>query len=155
MLKLETMSDPDFQLYLRRAIPQYAYDQVRGGNWTPEESVGRASAEFRQSLTNGPQTEGHYLLTIFDEKGAKVGMIWWAMNQRGKQKIAFLADFFIFGEFRHKGYEKEALALLEEHARAQGATRMELQIFAHNAEDRDMYKASDFGEVSVYFGKNI
>ena len=155
MLKIETMTDADFQLYLRKAIPQYAYDQVRGGNWRPEESVGRAQAEFRQTLPNGPNTEGHHLLTIFDAEGHKVGMAWWAMNQRGAQKIAFLADFFVFGEFRHKGYENEALALLEQDAKAQGVSRIELQVFAHNAEDREMYKNNDFTEVSVYLGKDI
>lgn len=155
MLKLEPMSDADFQLYLRKAIPQYAYDQVRGGNWRSDESVARAQAEFRQTLPDGPKTEGHHLLTIFDAEGRKVGMAWWAMNQRGHQKIAFLADFFIFGEFRHKGYETQALELLEQDARANAVSRIELQVFAHNVEDREMYKASQFTEVSVYLGKNI
>jgi len=155
MLKFETMSDADFQRYLRRAIPQYAYDQVRSGNWKPDESMSRAQSEFLQTLPNGPQTEGHYLITISEmDQGNKVGMLWWALNQRGTQKIAFLADFFLFSDFHHKGYEAEALTLLQQETGKMGVERIELQVFAHNTEDLSTYRMNGFDEVSIYLGKN-
>jgi GNAT superfamily N-acetyltransferase len=156
MLKFETMTDTEFQMYLRRAVPQYAYDQVRSGNWKPDESMSRAKSEFLHTLPNGPLTEGHYLILITDlDKGNKVGMLWWAMNQRGTQKIAFLADFFVFSEFRNKGYEAEALTLLQGECSKLGVERIELQVFAHNAEDLSVYRMNGFGEVSIFFGKSV
>jgi GNAT superfamily N-acetyltransferase len=155
-VKFETMSDADYQMYLRRAIPQYAYDQAHCGNWKSDESVGQARAEFLQTLPNGPQTERHFLVTIIEtDKGSKVGMMWWAMNQRGDHKIAVLADFFIFSESRRKGYEVEALTSLMEEAGRLGAERIELQVFAHNSDDITMYKENGFKEASIYFGKDI
>ncbi len=97
MLKFETMTDADFQMYQRRAIPQYAYDRVRAGNWKRDESISRAQSEFLQTLPIGSLTEGHSLIVITEaDNGNKVGMLWWAMNQRGNQKITFLAYFSFF-----------------------------------------------------------
>jgi ribosomal protein S18 acetylase RimI-like enzyme len=150
------MTDSDFQMYLRRAIPQYAYDQVRSGNWKSDESMGRAQSEFSKTLPEGPQTEGHNLITISDaEKGMKVGMLWWAMNQRGTQKIAFLADFFVFSEFRNKGFEMEAMNLLQVECSKLGVERIELQVFAHNEEDVTLYRNNGFTIISHYFGKDV
>jgi GNAT superfamily N-acetyltransferase len=155
VIKFEPMSDDDFQMYLRKAIPQYAIDQARSGNWKPAEAAGRARAEFQQTLPNGMATPDHYFFSIVDEENHKVGMLWWAMNQRGSQRIAFIADFFIFGEFRHKGYEAQSLQLLEEEVRQQGVERLEVQVFAHNAEDAAMYRAGNYSDVSLFLGKNL
>jgi RimJ/RimL family protein N-acetyltransferase len=155
MLKFETMSDADFAAYLRKAIPEYAYDQLRAGNWTADEAVGRARAEFQQMLPNGPQTPNQHLYTILDAQGHKAGMFWYFVNADRPRKTAFLIDFFIFPESRQKGYEAEALTLFEADARQFEVERVELQVFSHKPEQLALYREAGYGETSVFFAKEL
>jgi GNAT superfamily N-acetyltransferase len=155
MLRLEAMSDQDFAAFIRKSVPEYAYDQMHAGNWTAEEAAGRARAEFQQMLPNGQQTSNQYLKVVMDEQGHKVGMLWYFVDVSQTLKKAFLIDFFIFPEGRHKGYEAEALALFEQDARSNGATRVELQVFTHKTDDVALYQNNGYQQTSVFFAKNL
>jgi len=155
MLHFEPMSDTDFAAFLRKSVPEYAYDQMRAGNWTSNEAVGRARAEFQQMLPQGPQTPNAYLRSILDESGQKVGMTWYFVDVNRSRKTAFLIDFFIFPEARKKGYEAQAFELFENEARGLGVERVELQIFSHKGEDVLLYRENGYGETSVFFAKDL
>ncbi len=155
MLKLEPMTDEDFAAFLRKSVPEYAYDQMRAGNWTAAEAAGRARAEFQQMLPNGPQTPNACLRTIFDEKGYKVGMLWYYIEANRSRKTAFLIDFFMFPEGRRKGYEPQVFELFEAEARAQGVERVELQIFTEKAEAVQLYRENGYQETSIFFSKDL
>lgn len=155
MLKLEPMIDEDFAAFLRKSVPEYAYDQMRAGNWTAAEAAGRARAEFQQMLPNGPQTPNACLRTIFDDKGYKVGMLWYYIEANRSRKTAFLIDFFMFPEGRHKGYEPQVFELFEAEARAQGVERIELQIFTEKTEAVQLYRENGYQETSIFFSKDL
>ncbi len=155
MVTFSPMTDEDFAAFIRKSIPEYAYDQMRSGNWTATEAAGKARAEFQQMLPDGPQTPNAYLHTILDEQGYKVGMIWYFIDPSRTRKTAFLIDFFLFSEGRHKGYEAQALALFEEEARSLGVERIEMQIFTHKAEDVALYRQNGFLETSIFFAKDF
>jgi GNAT superfamily N-acetyltransferase len=155
MIKFEPMSDEDFAAFLRKSVPEYAYDQMRAGNWTANEAVGRARAEFQQMLPQGSQTPNAYLRTILDESGQKVGMLWYFVDVNRSRKTAFLIDFFIFPEARHKGYEAQAFELFENEARNLGVERVELQVFSHKEEDVVLYQNSGYTQTSVFFAKGL
>ncbi len=155
MVTLKTMSDEDFAAFLRKSIPEYAYDQMRAGNWTAEESAGRARAEFQQMLPDGPQTPNAHLRLMLDEKGSKIGMLWYFVDTKRARKTAFLIDFFVFPEGRRKGYEAQAFAVFEEEARQLGVERVELQVFFHKPEQLSLYREAGYGETSVYFAKDL
>ncbi len=154
MITLSPMSDTDFQMFLRRAVPQYAYDQMRSGNWPAEQAAARAQQEFQQLLPQGPRTPGHFFMNILAED-KKVGMLWFVMDQSRAQPTAFLADFFIFGEFRSRGYGLPAMAALEEAARAQGAQRIEVQVFGHDEDAFKLYSEAGLKVRSYYMGKTL
>ncbi|MEJ5226116.1 MAG: GNAT family N-acetyltransferase [Anaerolineales bacterium] len=154
MITLSPMSDTDFHMFLRRAVPQYAYDQMRSGNWPAEQAAARAQQEFQQLLPQGPRTPGHFFMNILAED-TKVGMLWFVMDQSRAQPTAFLADFFIFGEFRNRGYGLPAMAALEEAARAQGAQRIEVQVFGHDEDAFKLYSEAGLKVRSYYMGKTL
>ncbi len=155
MVTFQTMSDTDFAAFLRKAIPEYAYDQMRAGNWSSDESVGRARAEFQQMLPNGPETPNAHLRLILDEKGSKIGMLWYFIDTNRARKTAFLIDFFIFPEGRRKGYEAQAFSVFEAEARQLGVERVELQVFSHKPEQLALYREAGYGEKSIYFAKDL
>jgi len=149
------MSEQDFAAFLRKSIPEYAYDQMRAGNWASNEAMQRAQREFQQMLPNGPQTAGQHLFVILDEKEYKVGMCWYFVDEQRARKTAFLIDLFFFPEGRHKGYEAEAIRLFEEMARQAGVERVELQVFLHKTEEVAMYRANNYTETSIFFAKDL
>lgn len=149
------MTDGDYAAFLRKSIPEYAYDQMHAGNWTANEAAGRARAEFQQMLPQGPQTPNAYLRTILDEKDRKVGMLWYFVDVNRSRKTAFLIDFFIFSEARHRGYEAQAFELFENEARNLGVERVELQIFTHKNEDLLLYRENGYQETSIFFAKDL
>jgi GNAT superfamily N-acetyltransferase len=155
MIKFEPMSDADFAAFLRKSVPEYAYDQMRAGNWTANEATGRARAEFQQMLPQGPHTPNAYLRTLLDEADQKVGMLWYFVDVNRSRKTAFLIDFFIFPEARHKGYEAQAFELFENEARSLGVERVELQVFSHKADDVVLYQNSGYTQTSVFFAKDL
>lgn len=155
MLRFEAMSDQDFAAYIRKAVPEYAYDQMHAGNWSAETAAGRARAEFQQMLPNGPQTPNQHLKVILDGQGYKIGMLWYFVDASQAPAKAFLIDFFLFPESRRKGFEAEALALFEQDARQNGALRVELQVFAHKSDEISFYQASGYGQTSVFLAKNL
>jgi len=155
MLKFEHMKEEEYAAFLRKSIPEYAYDQMRAGNWTANEAAGRARAEFQQMLPNGPQTPNAYLRTILDEQDHKVGMLWYFVDPNRSRKTAFLIDFFLFPEGRHKGYEAQAFELFEHEARELGVERVELQIFTHKNEDVLLYRQNGYVDTSIFFAKDL
>ena len=155
MLKFVPMADEDYAAFLRKTIPEYAYDQMRAGNWMANEAAGRARAEFQQMLPQGPQTPNAYLRTILDEADQKVGLLWYFVDANRSRKTAFLIDFFIFPEARRKGYETQAFALFEQEARSLGVERVELQVFSHKPDEVALYQNNGYTQTSVFFGKDL
>lgn len=155
MIRFQPMSDEDYAAFLRKSIPEYAYDQMRAGNWTSHEAAGKARAEFQQMLPNGPQTPNQHLRIMLDDKGHKMGMVWYFVDTRGERPKAFLIDFFFFSEDRHKGHEKEAFVVLEAELRALGVQRVELQVFSHKTDELALYQNNNFSQVSIFFAKDL
>ncbi|HEY3313457.1 MAG TPA: GNAT family N-acetyltransferase [Anaerolineales bacterium] len=155
MVTFADMSDEDFAAFVRKSVPEYAYDQMRAGNWTANEAAGRARSEFQQMLPDGPRTANAHLHNILDEQGRRVGMLWYHVDPTRSRKTAFLIDFFLFPEGRRKGYEAEALKLFEDEARGLGVERVELQIFSHKGEDLKLFRENGFIDTSVFFSKEL
>jgi acetyltransferase (GNAT) family protein len=155
VLKFIPMTDADFAAFMRKSIPEYAYDQMHAGNWTQDEAVSRARSEFQQMLPDGLRTPNQHLYLIQDEHDQKIGMIWYFVEASRPRKTAFLIDFFIFPEERHRNYETDALALFEKQVQDEGVQRIELQIFAHKAEDLAMYRDAQYNDISIFLAKNF
>lgn len=155
MIRFAPMSDEDFAAFLRKSIPEYAYDQTRSGNWTAHEAMGKARAEFQQMLPQGAHTPNQHLRVMLDERDRKIGMVWYFVDTRGERYKAFLIDFFFFSEDRHKGYEKEAFAVLEDELRALGVQRIELQVFSHKFDEVALYQNNGFTQTSIFFAKDL
>ncbi|MEI6291535.1 MAG: GNAT family N-acetyltransferase, partial [Chloroflexota bacterium] len=147
--------EADLEAYIRKSVPEYAYDQMVSGNWTAEEAAAKARAEFQQMLPNGINTENAFLYVILDELQNRTGMLWYYIDPARTRKTAFLIDFFIFSDSRKKGYEKEALTLFELTARQQGVEKVELQVFTHKSEEVNFYIETGYKTTSVLFSKTL
>jgi ribosomal protein S18 acetylase RimI-like enzyme len=151
---LVPMNESDFQTYLANAILGYARDKIQAGNWSQDEAFERSRKEFEGYLPQGIHTPNNHLFTLLNDMGEKVGILWYATlpNQPG---LAFIYDFEISEPFRRRGYASQALAALEQEAKARGAKQIELHVFGHNTAARALYKKAGFVETNVMMTKNI
>lgn len=151
---LVQMTEPDFQAYLARAIQEYAQDKVQAGNWSQGEALERSRKEFENYLPQGIQTPENYLFSLLNEKGEKVGFLWYATLPK-QPGLAFIYDFEIYEPFRRRGYASQALAALEQDAKARGAKQIELHVFGHNTAARLLYRKAGYIETNVMMTKII
>jgi predicted GNAT family acetyltransferase len=118
MPTLLPMSQPEFDLFLERSIPEYAEDKVRAGNWTEAESLERSRREFEELLPQGLNTSDNFLYTLYNDDKEAAGMIWIKVDQTS----AFIYEVYIEEKFRGRGFGKSIMLLLEEKAREMGIT---------------------------------
>lgn len=149
------MKEEDLTAYLRKSIPEYAYDQVQAGNWSSAEAVNRSRAEFDEMLPQGLETPNAVLVNIRLDEQTTIGMMWYYIDVSKPIPTIYLLDLFLFPQFKNKGYEKVVLIGLEGVVKSAGARRIESQIFAHRADDLKMYLEGGFHQTSILIAKEI
>ena len=150
MPTLLRMSQPEFDAFLERSIPEYAADKVRAGNWTESESLERSRLEFEELLPQGLNTKDNFLYTLHDDSQA-VGMIWMKVDMPG----AFIYEVYIEEKFRSRGHGKSIMLLLEEKAREMGLKILKLHVFGSNHVARKLYETVGYETTNVNMSKNL
>ncbi|HAL16386.1 MAG TPA: GNAT family N-acetyltransferase [Anaerolineaceae bacterium] len=156
MIKLQPMSPAEFQVYLERSVAEYADDKVKAGNWPQEGALERSRQEFNKYLPQGLDTPENFLRTLIDrETGAPVGMIWYAPLPGSTDSTWFIYDFYVNPEQRRRGYGAQALAALEDRARAQGIKSIALHVFGHNTTARALYEKMGYEITNINMVKRV
>jgi RimJ/RimL family protein N-acetyltransferase len=154
MIKLIPMTEADYQVYLARAVAEYATDKVQAGNWSEAEALEKSRLEFEHSLPEGIHTPEHFVGKLLNENDEPVGYLWYARLEN-KPATAFIYDFEIYAPYRRRGYASQALAALVEHAKARGLNRLELHVFGYNTAARELYKKAGFIETNVNMARDL
>src|SRR3990172_3089257 len=115
MSKLIPMAQTEYDVFLERAIPEYAADHVRAGNWLESESLEKSRKQFQELLPQGLNTEDNFLYTLYDGDEA-LGLIWLKVK-RHPLISGFIYNVFVEEKFRGKGHGRNLMLLLEEKAR--------------------------------------
>jgi len=150
------MTRTEFQTYCGRCIPDYAQEHVKAGNWDSTEALEKASEQFGRILPDGLDTTNQYLFSIEDEDtGSEIGIIWFAIDDKGLQPSAFIYDLMIYEEFRRKGYGTQAMRTLEQQVKELGAIRISLHVFGHNHAARDLYEEVGYEITDVSMSKKL
>ena len=156
MLELRPMDDGSFQAFLAHAVPQYAAEKVRSGEWSAQEARARGEGEFTMLLPQGQHTPQNFLFDLHDpESGQNVGVLWYALRQSGAEASAFVYEIEIFPDFRRRGYATQAFALLDADAAKNGAGSVQLHVFGHNHGARALYEQLGFFPTNLILRKNL
>jgi ribosomal protein S18 acetylase RimI-like enzyme len=155
MVRLEPLTEAEFQAFLEPAIAEYAAEHIRGGRWSEAEAPEESRKEFMQLLPDGVHTAKQHLFSIRDEAGAQVGMIWFAERERGADRSAFVYDVRIDEAFQRRGYATQAFQALERLVRDMGITAISLHVFGHNTAARALYEKLGFETTNVLMTKHI
>ena len=157
MVRLDPMTQTEFEAYVEFLVHEYAQDHVDAGNWVPEEALEMARESVRRLLPDGLATEDHYLCAIQDTTlGEKVGILWFAAEAReGRGSRAFVYDLWIDEVYRRRGYATQALEALDARARELGLSKIMLHVFGHNQAARLLYAKVGFEEVDLILAKTL
>lgn len=156
MVRLVPMSPTEFEAYLESSVQEYAQEHVRAGNWSAEKALQMAEESFHRLLPDGLATANQYLLTIEDETlGEKVGVLWFAVEEREAGPRAFVYDVQVDEAYRRQGYGTLAFEALERKVRELGLTRIMLHVFGHNRAARAMYAKLGYEVVDLIMSKTL
>jgi RimJ/RimL family protein N-acetyltransferase len=155
-VRLVPMDQDDFAAFLKEAIPDYARDKVRVGNWQPDEAIERSRREFENLLPQGPTTPNIFLWKIEDaESATKVGILWLGVQERNGEQDGFVYDVRVFEPYRRRGYASAAFRALEAEARWLGLASIGLHVFGDNHAARALYQKLGYVETNVNMRKLI
>lgn len=156
MIKLEKMSKHDFADYVPNAIVEYADQKVKAGTWDEEEALNLSKESFEKLLPNGENTEGHYLFSIVELiKQRKIGYLWFQCFASLAAKTAFINDFYIFEEFRGRGYGTQAMKALDTEVRKLQISKITLHVFSHNKRAIALYQKAGFEDTDLIMAKYV
>lgn len=145
MVRFVPMTESEFQAYRQHAVKEYAQDHVQAGNWHPAEALEKAEKEFQHLLPDGVASKNQYLYALVDgQTGAKVGRIWFSVNDKTPQPTAFIYDFLIDEKFRRQGYGRQALSVLAEKVQELGIDSVSLHVFGHNQAAIALYQGAGY-----------
>jgi ribosomal protein S18 acetylase RimI-like enzyme len=145
------MTQPEFDAFLKRSIPEYAEDKVRAGNWTEAESLERSRKEFEELLPQGLNSKDNFLYTLHTENES-VGLIWMKVFSPDR---AFIYEVYVEERFRGKGYGKSIMLMLEDKAREMGLNTLGLHVFGSNRIARNLYEAIGYEITNVNMSKTL
>lgn len=155
-VRLVPMDQQDFEEYLAYAIPNYAQEKVRAGNWQPEEALHLAESDFGKLLPDGLSSSNNYLYRIeVAPEGNKVGMIWLAANPKNPDRNAFIYDFMVYEPYRRRGYATQALIAVEEKVKALGLEKILLHVFGHNQAALALYQKMGYLITNINMAKDL
>ncbi len=97
MTLLSPMTEAEFAAYLEVAIPDFAHDKVKCGQWEETQSLELSRNAYAESLPQGLSTPDNFLFTVRDgATSEQIGMLWFAAQaqKRGLSGIAL----HVFGQ---------------------------------------------------------
>jgi len=148
------MTQPEYDVYLKHLIPDYAADNVRAGYWDESEALEKSRQQIESLLPQGLQTKDHYIYTLVDGEQA-VGMIWLRAQLDRAVKSGFIFDVVVDEKFRGKGYGKQLILLIEEKARELDLKSIGLHVFAYNKVAKNLYESLGYEISSLNMIKKL
>ena len=155
-VRLVPMTPAQFETYLNQVLPEYAEANVREGRWEPETALDRSRAQLDQLLPQRQATPDHSFWTV--EAGAPsttVGHLWLAVRQPPGGRTAFVYDLAIDPDHRRHGYAAATLRAAEAMAKAAGADRIDLHVFASNVGAVALYERLGYRPASLLMRKPL
>ena len=152
---LVPMSRQAFAAFAAEATEAYAQDHVLAGNWSADEALAKATAQFDQLLPRGFDTPGHYFYDVHDSSGIAVGNVWFAAVGVGEVRSGYVYNIRIHPDHQRKGHGKAALLALESIAAEMHLPAIRLNVFGHNPRAEALYRSLGYEVTSSSMRKAL
>ena len=156
MISLEPMGQPAFEKYMAESIPAFARDKVASGQWSEDSALELSRQGFEALLPEGLATHDNHLFEIHvSGEPDAIGMLWFAVQERAGQRIAYVYDVMIHPRHQRMGHGTRTFSALEERARALGLAGIALHVFGHNPEAHNLYVRLGFKPTNISMFKPL
>jgi ribosomal protein S18 acetylase RimI-like enzyme len=145
----------EYAAWVAEAVPAYAADKVASGAWAAGLALELSRKEFESLLPQGKDTADNYLYSILDSAGKPVGTIWFAAQDRGNSRIAYVYDVEVLPEHRRQGHARRAFEALEREASGLGLAGIALHVFGHNHAAQALYAGLGYEPTNINLYKPI
>jgi ribosomal protein S18 acetylase RimI-like enzyme len=152
---IRPITETEYAAWVAEAVPAYAADKVASGAWTEELALAMSQKEYEALLPQGKDTADHYLYSILDRAGEPVGTIWFAAQDRGDSRIAYVYDVEVLPAHRRQGHARRAFEALEGEASRLGLEGIALHVFGHNHAAQELYAALGYEPTNINLYKRI
>lgn len=153
-LQIRPMTAAEFDAYRERSIRHYAAEQVRAGNWSPDQAEELAAKEADALLPDGVDTPGMLLLAAETASAALIGTVWVELQHR-QTTGAWIYDIEIIPEQRGRGYGRALVSAAEREVEKHGVKAIALNVFGRNAVARKLYESSGYEITSLFMRKGL
>ncbi len=154
--ELKPMSEETFAWYKEHSSPNYARDKVASGEWEEDDALKQARKMFDELLPQGLETPNNYLYEIVDEwDDVTVGMLWFKLEDRGGDRIAYVVDIFIKPEHQRKGHASRAFRSLESKVTDLGVSGVGLNVFGNNVQAHRLYERLGYEPLNIFMWKPL
>lgn len=150
-LRLEPMTEGDVRVFIVEHLDEYTSQIEHYGGWSHDDARAKAEKDMATTFPDGRAQPDHRLFHLVEDGGERVGILWYACQERG----VWLYQVTIDEAQRGRGLGRAAMQLLEEEARALGVPRIELNVFGGNEAARSLYRALGFREDAVVMSKPL
>jgi ribosomal protein S18 acetylase RimI-like enzyme len=155
-LRLRPLREDEFDDYVTRGRASYARDMIDQGGIPEQAARAKAERDWQNLLPEGLSSPGQYLFALEDTaSGERVGDLWLAERDSDFGKGAFIYSIEVFEAFRGRGFGRQAMLLLEDEVRAQGLSRVALNVFGGNDVARSLYRSVGYSETAVFMSKEL
>jgi len=152
-IRLRPLRDDEFGQFLRAQRSEYERGLVEEAGLSAEEAEEKARADLGSLFPDGAR-QAHHRISVIENaaSGEQVGRVFWA--PRGATR-AYVYDLFIEQSARGQGLGRKALEHVEDEARAQGLSGIDLNVWGRNDVARALYRTAGYDERAIAMSKEL
>jgi ribosomal protein S18 acetylase RimI-like enzyme len=150
-LRLVPKSPEKTAAWLPVAMTAYRQARQRAGE-NAEQAAEASRMSESQFFPEGRLIDGHFLFTV-EADGEDAGWLW--LGPMKDVSTWYVWDVALHEAFRGRGIGRATMALAEEFARSQGATMMQLNVFAYNEPAIGLYGSMGYTVTSMHMQKPL
>ncbi|MGZ3687249.1 MAG: GNAT family N-acetyltransferase [Bdellovibrionota bacterium] len=155
MIRLEPMTEPEYQKYVDHSCRTFAIGSPRFRGVPLEVALVNVREEFlTKIMPQGFQTPGHLLWNIWSEE-TRVGYLHLGEPSKPVAKELFAWDLEIFEPFRRRGLARQTMIEAGKKLKELGYTRVGLNVFGDNKAAIALYESMGFQVTQVQMSKEI
>lgn len=155
MPSIRPVTDAEYEAWMEVAIPAYAADKVASGAWTEDTALEQSRQEHLNLLPKGTDTPDNYLFAIEDTSGQQVGFLWFAAQQRGKGRVAYVYSVEVIAAHQRQGHAYRAFKDLESEVARLGLEGIALHVFGHNKIAQALYAKLGYEPTNINLYKSV
>lgn len=84
-----------------------------------------------------------------------VGMLWYAIQERAGQRVAYVYDVLVELQHQRKGFATQAFQALEAEVGSRGLCGIALHVFGHNQAGRALYAKLGYQATDITMFKKV